>query len=1207
MRSFVLRFRRRLVAAALAGIASIFTVARAASPPVDVVLQLPYTPQFQFAGLYAAQARGYFLEEGIRLELRITNEERKSAISEVLSGRAGFGIAQGPQLVAARLQGRDLVVVAAIMQHSPLVLIARAADNIRTPHDLLGKRVALDQTSLVSEVRLMLEREGVNLNKITIVPNRWGVDEIQTGAADAMSTFVNDGPYELEKAGIRINVIRPIDYGIDFYGDCLFTTGATVRKNPALVEAVRRATIKGWHYALAHPDEMIDLIMRQPGERHHSMSRDELRNEAREVARLINADLVTVGHVNEGRFQVMADAILVADKNGKISRMDGFVYASPEDESNRYQWVLRWLRWGLVAVVFLGLLGVLANWRLRRLVDVRTRALQDAEHRQREIFDGAPAPIVHNDYSAILLHLGRLRADGVSDLKAHLERKPGLVREWYEMVRVIDANRLALEIAGAATVAEMDRKRRRNLTLDSIDGFPRELLAIWEGADHLRVEKSMVDVDGRRRDSLINWSAPLVDGRPDYSRAQLVYTDLTEIREAGRALRESEARFRRLFENSPLAIVEFDNTELVPWLNQRRAEGVVDLAAYFNEHPAARMDAIQRLPLLDANEATLKLLGASSKEELISRLREMFTENTIATRCDIIVRIWNGEFAMEGEIEARRLDGQLRLLAFNWRMESENGKPLLRRTQTLLVDVTEKRAAERALRESESRYRELFESAVGGIYRSTPEGEFIAVNPALVRMLGFESAQELMACELNQEARPFYVQPGRRKEFLSEITSADFVTNFESEVLCKNGGTIWISENVRVVRDGQGNALYFEGFVSDITKHRRLDEEMQRASKLEAVGILAGGIAHDFNNILTAVLGNIGLTEMVLKKEGQSSELLHEAKRAALRARDLTQQLLTFAKGGEPVRASVDLAEVLRETAAFALHGAKARAEFHVADDLWPVNADKGQLGQVVQNLVINSVQAMPEGGTIGVSADNRMVDTASGNLPLSPGRYVHLAVSDSGTGISAENLSRIFDPYFTTKKQGSGLGLATVYSIVKKHQGLIDVESQLGKGTTFHLWLPAANRAAPEKIAEVIVGIPLQARILFMDDEQPIRDIARAFMRRLNVECQLAVDGAEAVRKYQEALDADRPFDIVVMDLTVPGGIGGREAMELLQKIDPSVRAIVSSGYSQDPVMANHRAYGFRSVLPKPYDLGQLRHALEETMSVREEWASGI
>ena len=553
---------------------------------------------------------------------------------------------------------------------------------------------------------------------------------------------------------------------------------------------------------------------------------------------------------------------------------------------------------------------------------------------------------------------------------------------------------------------------------------------------------------------------------------------------------------------------------------------------------------------------------------------------------------------MEGEIEVRRLDGQLRMMAFNWRMESEGGKPLFRRTQTLLVDVTEKLIAERALRESESRYRELFENAVDGIYRSTPGGQFIAVNPALVRMLGFDSAKELIEADLNRNDRPFYFQPGRREQFLSQMGNGDSVTNFESEVIGKNGATIWISENVRVVRDQHGNTLYLEGFVSDITKHRRLDEEMQRASKLEAVGILAGGIAHDFNNILTAVLGNIGLAEMELKKGGLSSELLGEAKRASLRARDLTQQLLTFAKGGEPVRASVNLSELLRETTDFALHGAKARAEFHLAEDLWPANADKGQLGRVVQNLVINSVQAMPEGGIVKVSADNKIFDDPAGSIPLPPGRYVHLAVADSGTGISAENLTKIFDPYFTTKKQGSGLGLATVYSIVKKHQGLIEVESQLGRGATFHLWLPAATKAVPVKIAEMATGVPMQARVLFMDDEQPIRDMARAFMRRLNVECELAVDGAEAVRKYQEARAANRPFDVVVMDLTVPGGIGGREAMGMLQKIDPTVRAIVSSGYSQDPVMASYRSHGFQSVLPKPYDLGQLRHALENTLS---------
>jgi len=1176
-----------------------------AEPLTKVALQLPYLHQFQFAGLYAAQTKGFFQEEGLEVDVRSTSNERRNSRTEVLEGRAEFGIAQGPQLVTARLEGNDFIVVAAIMQHSPQVLVTRAEDNIRTPHDLIGKRVALDQGSLISEVRLMLEREGVSMDKIILVPNRWGLDEIRVGTADAMSMFVIDGPYRLEKAGVKTTIIRPVDYGVDFYGDCLFTSAKYAHEHSEVVAAVRRATIKGWQYAIQHPDEMADWILANFSERRPAFTKDGLQSEAREIARLINADLVSIGHVNEGRLHAMGEIIHAQKGVTNLDRLKGFVFVPPEEEPNRYQWIMPWLRWALVVILLLGLVGFVTTWRLRRLVEHRTKQLQESEHQQREVFELAPAPIVRNDYSAVLPHLARLRAAGVTDLADYLAKNPGLVREWCGLVRVIDANQLALRIAGVTTVAEMDRRRMEYLTQDSVDAFPKELLAIWENKDQLRIERSVVDADGRRRDALVNWSAPRWNGEPDFSRAQLVYTDLTEIHEAGRALRESEGRFRRLFEHSPLAIVEFDSADLKPWLEQRRAEGVTDMAAYFAEHPETRAEALRCMPLRDVNETTFRLLGATSKVELMSRIREVFTENTIATRCDIIVRIWNGEVTTEGELEVRRLDGQLRILAFNWRIESEGGKPLFRRTQTLLVDVTEKVAAEKALRESEARYRELFENAVGGIYRSTPDGRFIAVNPALVAMLGFASPQELVDSDLNQSGRPFYVQSGRWEQLLAQMAGGDAVTNFESEVTCKGDTTIWISENVRIVRDQQGRSLYFEGFVSDITKHRRLDEEMQRASKLEAVGILAGGIAHDFNNILTAVLGNIGLAELRLKRAGMNTELLEEANRASLRARDLTQQLLTFAKGGEPVRASVNFSELLRETTEFALHGAKARAEFHLADDLWPVNADRGQLGQVIQNLAINSVQAMPDGGLLRISADNKVFGEATSTMPLASGRYVHLTFADSGMGIAAENLPKIFDPYFTTKKQGSGLGLATVYSIVKKHQGLIEVESHLGKGTAFHLWLPAAKQPAVRKNVEKAAGLPLHARVLFMDDEQPIRDMANSFMRHLNVECELAVDGAEAVRKYEEARSAKRPFDIVVMDLTVPGGMGGREAMGILRKMDPSVRAIVSSGYSQDPVMASHRDHGFQSVLPKPYDLGQLRQALENSLASASPWQS--
>ncbi|HLP25137.1 MAG TPA: ATP-binding protein, partial [Acidobacteriota bacterium] len=521
---------------------------------------------------------------------------------------------------------------------------------------------------------------------------------------------------------------------------------------------------------------------------------------------------------------------------------------------------------------------------------------------------------------------------------------------------------------------------------------------------------------------------------------------------------------------------------------------------------------------------------------------------------------------------------------------------------SLPFDITAKLATERALRDSEARYRELFENAVGGVYRATPEGRFISVNPAMARLFGFDSPAEMLAWNEREHAGASYAHAEEHRRFIELIERHGKVENFESRVLDRHGNTLWISETSRAVRDTDGRLLYYEGFVTDITARRRLEHEMMRSSKLEAVGILAGGIAHDFNNILTVVLGNVTLAEMDTANDSSVRRMLHDAKRATLRARDLTQQLLTFAKGGDPVRAAIALPELLKESAEFAMHGAKSRCEFDLDPDLWPANADKGQLGQVVQNLVINAVQAMPQGGLVRIRAGNCSLGSGSVGA-LVAGDYVKISVSDTGTGIAPDHLSKIFDPYFTTKQQGSGLGLATVYSIARKHQGHIEVESRLGEGTTFHLWLPAAEHA--EKVETPVPEAPaaLRAKVLFMDDEDPIREMAQMFLSRLGSEVVCAADGAAAVEAYRAALQLGKPFDVVVMDLTVPGGMGGREAMEQLLKLDPEVCAIVSSGYSRDPVLGSYRRHGFRGILPKPYGLDQLRKVIAEVI---ERKASG-
>ncbi|HEX2853793.1 MAG TPA: ATP-binding protein [Opitutaceae bacterium] len=410
--------------------------------------------------------------------------------------------------------------------------------------------------------------------------------------------------------------------------------------------------------------------------------------------------------------------------------------------------------------------------------------------------------------------------------------------------------------------------------------------------------------------------------------------------------------------------------------------------------------------------------------------------------------------------------------------------------------------------------------------------------------------------------------------------------------LCTLMGSGWVVVLRRRVRKQTAEIR------QQLAKETRLHAELERAVRLESLGVLAGGIAHDFNNLLTVVIGNIGLARRDLRVREIAGESLAEAENGAKRAAELTSQLLTFSKGGDPVRSAVSLQEVVGEAAKFARYGSNVRCDLEIAENLPAANVDRGQIGRVVHNLVLNAAQAMPQGGVIriGLEAVTVLADEV---LTLADGNYLKLTVADNGTGIAPENLQRIFDPYFSTKEKNSGLGLATVRSIVKKHQGHITVDSAPGCGTTFSIWLPAAS--GPAVVAASVparMTPPRRARVLFMDDEEPIRRVGAGLLRQLGHEVTLVSDGADAVRTYDAARAMDRPFDVVVLDLTVPGGMGGKAAMEALRRLDPQVRGIVSSGYSSDPVLANYRAYGFSAAVPKPYEVEVFAAAIHSVMN---------
>lgn len=679
-----------------------------------------------------------------------------------------------------------------------------------------------------------------------------------------------------------------------------------------------------------------------------------------------------------------------------------------------------------------------------------------------------------------------------------------------------------------------------------------------------------------------------------------VVVDVTTRKQAEDALRRSEARYRQLVEHSPIGIIELDASAMDQWLSEIRRSGVTDIGAYLHDH-AEEFLAVQAKTCITAvNNAAVFILRAKDASAIADAFTPSLTTDLARVRREAALSIWEGSCEIEGETSFRAIDGSTIPALFHWWVPRVDGLPDLKRTQLAIVDLSESRRKEFELADERERLRVMLRSMSEGVITTNTHGVVQYLNPAAERMTGWSLAESIgrplgEVCVLHQ---------GRTHHAVALPSVEHQANGLFSELpdhtmLRPRGGPpLLVEGRIAALRSvDEGRSLGAMLVLRDMTERSRLESEQLRSSKLESLGILAGGIAHDFNNLLTVVMGNLTLAMLDSQVMAAAGRWLKESERGVLRARDLTQQLLTFAKGGDPVRAAVSLADIVRETTEFAMHGAKARCSFDFASELWPADVDKGQIGQVVQNIVINAVQAMPEGGTLQVCLCNQHLESGTVG-PLVPGRYLKLSITDTGMGIKAEHLARIFDPYFTTKPQGSGLGLATVYSIIRKHQGHIDVESQLGKGTSFHIWLPAAKRATQAEQPAKPASRLRAARILFMDDEEGIRRLGQALLQSLGYDVRLVPEGTAALREYELARQANRPFDIVMLDLTVPGGMGGLATLEALRKVDPQVRAIVTSGYSSDPVLGNYKAHGFLGVVPKPYRIADLGRVIQGVLN---------
>jgi len=415
-----------------------------------------------------------------------------------------------------------------------------------------------------------------------------------------------------------------------------------------------------------------------------------------------------------------------------------------------------------------------------------------------------------------------------------------------------------------------------------------------------------------------------------------------------------------------------------------------------------------------------------------------------------------------------------------------------------------------------------------------------------------------------------------------------------------DGQVKWVREVAEVVRNEKGDAIKGVGITQDISERKLMEDELLKARKLESVGVLAGGIAHDFNNILTGLFGNIELARMKLPTDHAAFSYIQNSSQALEKATRLTQQFLTFAKGGEPIIELIDIRPIIQDSIKLSLSGSNVKATLNLPENLWQVKADKGQLSQVITNLVINADQAMPEGGTLTFKAEN--IKDVDNNLSyLFSENVVKLEIIDEGSGISAEHQKQIFDPYFSTKMAGSGLGLATVHSIINKHNGHISVASELGIGTTFTIYLPS-DISVHQTTDATTSDIPEKTNsrtghILLMDDDEMILDLSTEMIKTFGYTADTSADGKEAIEKFISAKKCGKPFDVVIMDLTIPGGMGGQEALHKLLTIDPEAKVIVSSGYSTDPVIANYKDFGFKGRLVKPFPMVDLQKELSRLL----------
>lgn len=607
--------------------------------------------------------------------------------------------------------------------------------------------------------------------------------------------------------------------------------------------------------------------------------------------------------------------------------------------------------------------------------------------------------------------------------------------------------------------------------------------------------------------------------------------------------------------------------------------------------------------ILDVNQTMLEMYGLTYKEALRARVSDLSLDEHPYDEEEAIR--WIRRTLTKGpqtfEWLSRKKSGEL-----FWTEVGLTLTKVAARAYIIAVvrNIDEKKRNEQILLAEQERLAVTLRSIGEGVIAVDMQGGVVLVNRVAEKLTGwtFDEARGL------PYSKVFIVVDETTGKRVEDPVDMAFrrraVVGFRHHAVlqAKDGTMRSIAYSCAPIRDRDSQVIGVVLVFRDVSNERKIEEELLKIRKLESLGVLAGGIAHDFNNILAAIFGNIELTKKLAGSDGKMASLLDDALKACGRAGELTRQLLTFARGGEPIRETASLAQLIRDSAEFVLHGSQVSCSYNFPENLWLVDVDKGQISQVIQNIIINARQAMVEGGMVRIECANVKNGLVEAFPGMSEKKYVKIVLSDAGTGIHPEIIDKIFDPFFTTKEKGSGLGLAICHSIIIRHQGRIFVESTPNVGTTFTIYLPASD-AGKESMKGMDRkkhngGQPQPARIMVMDDEDLVKKVVKSQLEYLGHEVLFVADGSEAVGRYRERMGTDKKIDCIIMDLTIPGGVGGKEAVQDILAIDPDARVIVASGYFNDPVMANYREYGFMAAVSKPFNLDELQQAIASVLA---------